>query len=303
MIKVFTELGGDMHSMTSNTVLMRNYSLEECLKRKKEPEFYDARFKSKQINFQLLFGATAFNFAQTIIEKEWSFVEVLEYVKENDLLNKVNALKKHIVGSDRPNWKKADDEEIVGPDWGSLFEGKDKEKFPYIWAVASDIRKKFFEKYSGLFSWIESVVGSKKDGTKGLAQLNGYVRSPFGAIRRLPQLKYEGKDDKNGVIKNLKNIALNSPVQNYENVLMLLMAIRLNNHIKENGLKSRLCGDVHDAIISYTHKDEIEELFRIAKEEFEKDRPENMGIPLEMECEISDYYGKGEVWGFGKEIK
>jgi len=286
MKKVFTELGGDMHSMTAQFVLRRDLSLEEFIKLKKagDDNIKEIRFKAKGINFQLEFGATAFNFAKTVIEKEWGERDVIKYINDFNLQNKVDKMLS-----------------LLNDDKSDMFKSiSNKSYFAKCWAVASDIRGKYFEKYSGLKSWIDKIVGTNE--IKGQAEIDGYVRSPFGAIRRLPQLKYQGKDDRKGVIKNLKNIALNSPVQSYENAIMILMAIKLNKYIKENNLKSRLCGNVHDAIVGYTHREEVNELFKVAKEEFEKDRPENKGIPLELEINIADYYDKNQVWGFGDEL-
>lgn len=282
MIKVFTELGGDMHSMTAQSVLKRDISLDEFLKLRKEKnkEIEEIRFKAKSINFQLEFGATAFNFASTVIENEWDEKEIDKYIIDNDL---------HMVVNKRLSLLKS------GSNEQNMFTHViNKEHFAKCWAVASHIRDRYFQKYIGLDTWIKETIVN--------AELNGYVRSPFGAIRRLPQLKYQGKDDNPGTIKNLKNISLNSPVQNFENVIMMSMAKKMGDFIKENNLKSKLCGNIHDAIVSYTHRDEIDILNEIAKKEFEKDRKENMGIPLIMDCEISDYE-KGQVWGFGTEIK
>jgi DNA polymerase I-like protein with 3'-5' exonuclease and polymerase domains len=143
--------------------------------------------------------------------------------------------------------------------------------------------------------------------------------SAFGAIRRLPQLLYQGKDANQGKVKNLKNIALNSPVQNYEICLIMMTLNKTHDTIKENMLKSVIVGSVHDSMVFYTHKDEVSIINRITKSEFEKDRPENKGIPFELEIELSkpdaefgsEYYyedEKGDIqdhryWGFGKEIK
>lgn len=290
MKKVFTELGGDMHSMTAQFVLRKDLSLEEFIKLKKlgDSNIKDTRFKAKGINFQLEFGATAFNFAKTVIEKEWSNQDIDKYIEDFNLQSVVNRRLSLLEGEE-----KSDKNDI----FKSIY---NKKHFAKCWAIASNIRNKYFEKYYGLKTWIDIVAGTEE--VKGTAEIDGYVRSPFGAIRRLPQLKYQDKDDSKGIIKNLKNIALNSPVQNYENVVMMLMAVKVNNYIKENNMKSRLCGNVHDAIVGYTHKDEIEEILKVAKEEFEKERPENEGIPLELECDIANYYNKGEVWGFGTEI-
>ncbi len=52
----------------------------------------------------------------------------------------------------------------------------------------------------------------------------------------------------------------------------------------------------------YVYKPESQELYRQAKLIFEEDIPENNDIPLVLEVESSDYYGKNQVWGFGEEI-
>lgn len=279
MEKVFKELGGDMHSMTAQFVLKRDVSLDEFLKRKKEDEFDLVRFKAKGINFQLLFGATSFNFAKTVIEKEWNKKDVNNFIRENNLYETVN----HRYGL------------LISGENEIFNEIGDKEHFARCWTVAGFIRNVFFEKYYGLLNWIEEIIKQ--------ADKDGYVRSSFGAIRRLPQLLYQGKEDLKFVIKNLHNIALNSPVQNYENVIMMMTAIESNKYIKENNLKSRMCGNVHDANVFYTHKDELEELTQFCKSIFEKNLPEHKGIPLELESDVSDYYNKNEVWGFGSEYE
>ena len=281
LIKVFTELGGDLHSMTAQSVLKRNVTFEEFIERKKEKEFKDARFKAKGINFQLEFGASAFNFAMSTIEPNWSMSEVKEYIHDNELEEKVLFFRKQM-DKDLPMYKAI----------------KDKKTFPYLWTVASDIRKKYFKKYSRLEEWIyEKTVE---------ADNNGFVRSSFGCIRRLPQLLYQGKDDDRGKIKNWHNIAVNSPVQNYESVILTWVGYGVMQYIKDHNLKSRICGNVHDAIVLYTHKDEFYEIDREAKIIFEEDRPENKGIPQILEYDVVDYgktndKGESYVWGFGVE--
>jgi DNA polymerase I-like protein with 3'-5' exonuclease and polymerase domains len=97
----------------------------------------------------------------------------------------------------------------------------------------------------------------------------------------------------------LKNRSLNSPVQNFEIVLIVKTINGLTKFIKENNLKSRVWATIHDSIILYIHKDEVEIITKKAIEIFEEDIPENMGIPQELEGTIADYYNKGEAWGDG----
>lgn len=283
MRRIFTELSGDMHSMTAQAILKRDLSLEEFMSRKKEPEIKETRFKAKAINFGFEFGSTAFSFARQTLEKEWSVDEAIQYAEENDLVAKAESLTKRI-------------RTTKGTPDGEMFDSiSDPEAFGYYWAVAGDIRAKFFEKYSGLHHWIEEQIA--------FAEANGYVRSPYGAIRRLPELLYQGRDDRPSHVKNLKNIALNSPVQNVEGVVMFWTMTEVNRRIKENGLKSRIVSNVHDAIVSFKHRDEIRIVTEWEKEVFEEDLAINNGIPLLIETEIADYWRKGQTWGFGDEFE
>jgi DNA polymerase I-like protein with 3'-5' exonuclease and polymerase domains len=292
MKKVFTELGGDMHSMTAQAVLKRDISLNEFFKLKAEgnEEIKEIRFKAKAVNFGFLFGTVAYSFALGL-EKEWPYKDIVEYVRRYNLQERVKfflrILKGDRIGEDK--------DKAFDGDKGEFFANiDDKRKFANVWAVAADIRKKFFERYPGLEEWIKRQSSE--------AEEKGYVVSPFGAVRRLPQLTYQGKHDLKGKVKNWKNIALNSPVQNFESVYMNILMGEQNKYIKKNNLETHLCGNVHDANISYVHKDELKEFLEISKEIFERDRPENKGIPQELESNVADYYGKGEVWGFGTEI-
>jgi DNA polymerase I-like protein with 3'-5' exonuclease and polymerase domains len=160
MRDAFESGNGDIHSKTANKVLMNEISEEEFLRRIEEGDktAKSKRFKSKGINFSLEFGSTAYSFAKQSIEPEWSLKECRDYIKENNLSKKLD------------NFKRLIREESKGEDLD----------FAYYWAVASNIRKKHFEVYNGLKKWTERIP--KK------AEKQGYVRSPFGAIRRLPEV-------------------------------------------------------------------------------------------------------------------
>ena len=273
MYKVFTELGGDMHSMTAVSVLKRDITLEEFMSRKDEEDLKLLRYKSKAINFGFEFGSSAFAFAMNILRREWDKQEILVYIQKNNLEYKRNLLS------------------------NVLIDGKKVEaEFINYWAVATDIRNNFFNKYAGLKAWVHD--------TPELAEKQGYVRSSFGAIRRLPQLLNYGKEGKTRrrkPYKNLLNQSLNSPVQNYEIVLVAKTLNGIVSYIKENNLCSRVFATVHDSIVMYVHKNEVERITIKAKEIFEEDISENCNIPMELEGDVSDY-NKGEVWGEGTDI-
>jgi len=270
MREAFIELGGDLHSMTAQKVLKNDITLEEFLSRKGESEIKAVRFKAKSINFQLEFGATAYNFAKSVLTQNWSLQECKDYITKNQLRKRLTFFR-------------------------GLLNENDNDEFVYYWVVANDIRTKHFETYSGLKTWIDETIE--------FAESNGYIRSGFGAIRRLPRLLHRGKSDYRSIFKNLQNISLNSPVQNFEAVLMNKLISELILFIKANNYKSRVVGNVHDSIVLYTHRSEAHIIYTEAKRIFEEAIPEAKGIPLLLDVESSDYYRKGEVWGFGSEIK
>jgi DNA polymerase I-like protein with 3'-5' exonuclease and polymerase domains len=83
---VFINQGGDLHSKTACSVIMNNkVTFEEFLKRKKEPEFKQARLKAKNFNFALIFLGSEYTIKTTVIEKDWLLQEQLDFIKENKL--------------------------------------------------------------------------------------------------------------------------------------------------------------------------------------------------------------------------
>lgn len=101
---------------------------------------------------------------------------------------------------------------------------------------------------------------------------------------------------------NLKNISLNSPVQNFEIVVISRAMRNFHNFIKENNLKSRLWATVHDAVEFYIHKDEEELMKEKIPEILEEMYPEYGGLPLTVEGDISDpRANEPSYWGYGKD--
>jgi len=268
MKNAFTSKDGDLHSVTGNSIFMRNVSLEEFLRRKTEKKFADARYKGKQANFSLIFGSSGFSFAKEALEPEWTDTECEEYIIHNKLINNPKRL---LELSQKEN-KKVD------------------LQFCKYWAVANHIRKLFLETYKGLQDWHEKTIK--------FAHENGYVRSPFGAIRRLPELLYRGDQTQNQRNKNLHNISLNSPIQNMEIALISLSMVELSKKIQELKLKSYIFGMVHDSVELYIHRTEINIIKKLCYEIFEQQRKEYKEVPILIDGEISDLE-KNEVLGFG----
>jgi len=222
--------------------------------------------KGRNCGFGFLFGMSATAFANTTLRLEWTVAQCEKFIKDFDLTDMRNAFREQ------------------------EHRGLSEDDTAYL-TVATYFRTEFFKIYRRLETWINDC------GT--LASVQGYVISPFGARRLLPQRMYQGKDDERAVIKNLSNIAVNSPVQDYETVFMANVMINSREKFKKYGLKSHLIGTVHDSAVGFFHKDDELIALKILLKEFMTDFPQANGIPFYGECNIADP-SKGEVWGLGK---
>jgi DNA polymerase I-like protein with 3'-5' exonuclease and polymerase domains len=254
MKNIFINLSGDIHSITAVNIFHRDMSLQEFLKVKGKEPYKASRFKAKTINFGFLFGRSAFAFKNDI-ELDWSAQEIQEYYD-----------------------KYCKTENI--PD----------EKVDILLSVAEDIRTKFFETYPALDIWIQN--------TKHVAQDYGYIESEFfpGGRRHLPELQVISNNlskEKNKYYNGLFNIAVNSPVQLFEAIIVYRALVKIYRGIKDNNLKSMLIATVHDSIVLYIHVDEIEKMYYLIKESMEVFEYE---VPIICEQEY------GTIWGFGEEI-
>jgi hypothetical protein len=213
---------------------------------------------------------SAMAFAGNTLRLEWTVEQCEKFIKDFDLADMRNSFR------------------------AQENRGLSEDDTAYL-TVATYFRTEFFKIYKRLEEWINDC------GT--LASVQGYVVSPFGARRLLPQRVYQGRDDERAVIKNLSNIAVNSPVQDYETIFMASVMINARNQMKKYGLKSHLIGTVHDSCVGFSHVNEEPMVFKIILKEFIRDFPQANGIPYFGELNLADPM-KGEVWGLGgKEYK
>jgi DNA polymerase-1 len=154
--------------------------------------------------------------------------------------------------------------------------------------VATDIRNKFFETYPGLEKWISSCIKE--------AQQLGYRDCPLGGRRHLPLMMFSDVTEPSNSKEraHYENIAVNSTVQTFEALIMYKAMIEIDKEIVKNNLKSIIVGMVHDSIVMYIHKSEVEQMYYIIKNAMEDYTSFN--IPLQCEVEM------GSVWGFSKEV-
>lgn len=121
--------------------------------------------------------------------------------------------------------------------------------------------KKYIENYMAYYSNIEKYM--KNIVEKG--KEDGYVTTYFGRRRYIPELS-----SRNFNIRSFgERIALNTPVQGTAADIIKAAMVGVYKRLKNNKMKSRLILQVHDELIIETHKDELEEVKVIVKEEME----------------------------------
>lgn len=170
----------------------------------------------------------------------------------------------------------------------STIPGTKKPDFYY--SIARDFRNKFMETYPGIHQWIydQREVGERL----------GYIESPFGSRRHVPQLTYLGtQEDRDGEeISNLYNICVNSYVQTFEAATIKKAMRRIFDRFNNYNMQSYIAAMVHDSMVSMLLKKEVKSAYYIIKEEMERDSS-RWEIPLVSEIDI------GRTWGFAPTIK
>lgn len=111
---------------------------------------------------------------------------------------------------------------------------------------AKSFRERFFEKFSALPVWHETM--------KGFAHENGYVRSLHGALRRLPSIHSSDK-----IIRQMaERQAVNSPIQRMGSDFGVMGLTRFHRDCPKD--KMRVKGFVHDqVIVAVDHLDYVPE--------------------------------------------
>jgi hypothetical protein len=225
----------------------------------------DSAIFARNCGLAFIFGAGVNNLAGGTLRMAWTPQKCREFIKERkleDLLNQTIQRNKRLTGDNI-----------------------------YYYVVSAFFRAEFFKLYPELERWIFECARD--------ASVTGYCRSPWGSRRLLPQLTYQGKHSDKAALKNLSNISVNSPVQDYETVVMATVMTSTDEAFEELGYISYMPGMVHDSVVTIAYKDELDSILKIELSAFDFKAPATYGISYGGECNVA-YFTKGEFWGFGK---
>lgn len=127
----------------------------------------------------------------------------------------------------------------------------------------------YFASYPGVDAYMKHVVKE--------AQTRGYVSTLLGRRRYLPDI-----NSSNAVIRGYaERNAINAPLQGTAADLIKLAMIRIDQAIRDRGLRSRMILQVHDELNFNVYRDELEEVQHLVRSIMESVCP-TLSVPLEV---------------------
>jgi DNA polymerase I len=116
----------------------------------------------------------------------------------------------------------------------------------------------YFERYKGVRAFIDRTLEEARREQK--------VRTLFGRVRPIPDI-----NSKNANLRGFaERTAVNTPLQGTAADLIKIAMIRIDEAIRERGLKSRMTLQVHDELVFEVHPQELDTMKPLVKEHMEK---------------------------------
>lgn len=134
----------------------------------------------------------------------------------------------------------------------------------------------YYETYPKLKAYMSNQVA--------FARENGYVETVLGRRRYLKDI-----NSRNAIVRGAaERNAVNAPIQGSAADIIKLAMINIHNRFEKEGFKSKMLLQVHDELVFDAHKDELETIKPIIKEEMEN--AFKIDVPLDVEM------GIGQNW-------
>ncbi|WP_298508474.1 DNA polymerase I [uncultured Kordia sp.] len=134
----------------------------------------------------------------------------------------------------------------------------------------------YYETYPKLKAYMANQVA--------FARENGYVETVLGRRRYLKDI-----NSRNAIVRGAaERNAVNAPIQGSAADIIKLAMINIHNRFSTEGFKSKMLLQVHDELVFDAHKDELEIIKPIIKEEMEN--AFKLEVPLDVEM------GIGQNW-------
>lgn len=132
--------------------------------------------------------------------------------------------------------------------------------------------------------YYETYKGVKKfmDETPEFARQNGYVASIYGRRRPIPQIH-----ERNFSIRSrAEREAINMPIQGTASDIVKIAMIKVDDALRNAGMKTRMIMQVHDELLLEAPFDEVEKASEIVRREMEN--AVQLDVPLLVEIGVGD---------------
>ena len=145
--------------------------------------------------------------------------------------------------------------------------------------AAKEIMKKYMSRFPGLNQWIQRMKGRVAD--------KGYVSTPFGRKRRLPQVWSSSKGISNAALRQ----AINSPIQATASDINLLLLHYLYRHLDKE--QAWLLSSIHDAGEIMVRDSYVEEAYEMIQRGLGvlNGKLDFIKVPLVVDVEIGQRAG------------
>jgi DNA polymerase-1 len=113
---------------------------------------------------------------------------------------------------------------------------------------------------------------------KSIAREQGYVETLFGRRRYLPDIHSH-----NSVVRSFaERNAVNAPIQGTSADIIKLAMIRVDERLREEGLRTKMVLQIHDELLFDTLPEEVDRVKEIVVDTMEN--IVKLSVPLTVEC-------------------
>lgn len=138
--------------------------------------------------------------------------------------------------------------------------------------------KEFIDNYLNAFPGIKNYM----DNLKKEAYDNGYVKTLFGRVRVIDELK-----SSNYMVRSSgERMALNTPIQGTSADIIKLAMINTFNEFNKKKLKAKIIIQVHDELLIDCPNDELDEVIKIVRDKMEN--VYKLSVPLKVDIEYGN---------------
>ncbi len=130
----------------------------------------------------------------------------------------------------------------------------------------------YFKKYQGVRTWIDRTLEEVNE--------KGYVKTLFGRIRQIPEIRSKNRNLRSFA----ERTAVNAPIQGTAADLIKKAMVSLDRELSRQKLKSKLISQVHDELVFEVEDSEVEQMKKLVKEKMEG--AAELRVPLQVDLAV-----------------